>query len=270
VGAVSRIKSFVETTSSEHLPQESQELPPRWPPSGNIIISNISASYTLDQPPALRKINLSIPAGQKIGICGPSGSGKSSLVALLFHMLEITEGSITIDGVDISKIPRMALRESLAVIPQEPVFLKGTIRQNLDFTDLERDDAIAEAALNKVGLWEIVTNAGGLDVPMEAESLLSHGQRQLFCLARAMLNPSKILIIDEATASVDLQTDKLMQQIISDHFTGCTVVAVAHRLQTIRHFDRIAVFENGRVVEYGKPDELLLEEGSKFKELWDS
>jgi ABC-type multidrug transport system fused ATPase/permease subunit len=175
-----------------------------------------------------------------------------------------------IDDVDVSTIPRQVLRERLTVIPQDPIFLKGIIRQNLDPLDLGEDDSAAEDVLKMVGLWTTVTNAGGLDVPMEAEDLLSHGQRQLFCLARAMLRTSKILIIDEATASVDLQTDKLMQQIILEHFKDCTVIAVAHRLQTIRNFDRIAVFENGRIVEYGKPDVLIADEGSKFKALWDS
>lgn len=270
LGAVSRIKSFENSTPSEKLLQESQEVPPEWPSKGSIVISDISACYRLDQVPALRNISLSIPADQKVGICGPSGSGKSSFVALLFHMLEIKEGLMTIDGIDLSKIPRRVLRERLTVIPQEPIFLKGTIRQNLDPQGLSKDDSAAELVLRKVGLWSIVTNGGGLDVAMEAEELLSHGQRQLFCLARAMLRPSRILIIDEATASVDLQTDKLMQQIISEHFAGCTIVAVAHRLQTIRNFDRIAVFQNGRVVEYGAPDALLADEGSKFKGLWDS
>ena len=102
-------------------------------------------------------------------------------------------------------------------------------------------------------------------MPMEAEDLLSHGQRQLFCLARAMLRSSRVLIIDEATASVDLQTDNLMQQIISEHFTDCTIIAVAHRLQTIRNFDKIAVFENGKIVEYGEPDALLMDESSMFR-----
>jgi ATP-binding cassette subfamily C (CFTR/MRP) protein 1 len=270
LGAVSRIKSFVDSTRSENLPEESQEVPLEWPSQGSIAVSDISASYALDQDPALHNIRISIPAGQKVGICGPSGSGKSSFVALLFHMLEITDGSVTIDGVDLSTIPRQVLRERLTVIPQEPIFLKGTIRQNLDPLDLGENDSAAEGVLKKVGLWTIVTNAGGLDVPMEADDLLSHGQRQLFCLARAMLRTSKILIIDEATASVDLQTDNLMQQIISDHFKHCTIIAVAHRLQTIRHFDRIAVFGNGRIAEYGEPDALLADEGSKFKALWDS
>jgi len=269
LGAVSRIKSFVGSTSSENRPEETQEVPTDWPSKGAILISNVSACYALDQSPALYNIDLAIAAGQKIGVCGPSGAGKSSFVALLLHMLEVNEGSIAIDDVDLLTIPRRVLREHITVIPQEPIFLRGTIRQNLDPLDLA-DESAAEAALNKVGLWSVVTNAGGLDVPMEVEYLLSHGQRQLFCLARAMLKRSIILIIDEATASVDVETDKLMQKIISDHFSHCTIIAVAHRLQAIRDFDRIVVFENGRVVECGEPDALLAAEGSKFKALWDS
>jgi ATP-binding cassette subfamily C (CFTR/MRP) protein 1 len=132
LGAVSRIKSFVGSTPSENLHQESQGVPLDWPSDGNITVSNISASYaTNDQPTTLQNIDLSIPAGQKLGICGPSGSGKSSFVALLFHMLEIKQGMLMVDGVDISTIPRQTLRERLTVIPQGPIFLKGTIRETL-------------------------------------------------------------------------------------------------------------------------------------------
>ncbi|PVH74356.1 ABC transporter-like protein [Cadophora sp. DSE1049] len=269
VGAVSRIQTFVRSTHSENLPGESQEVSPDWPSKGRIEVSNVSATYSQDLDPALQHISISIPTGQKVGICGPSGSGKSSFVALLFHMLNIQNGKITIDDVDISKIRRQALREHLSVIPQEPIFLKGTIRQNLNPLDVASGSAV-EDALKKVGLWTIVTEAGGLDVAMEPEDLLSHGQRQLFCLARTLLRSSKVLVIDEATASVDLQTDQLMQKIISEHFKECTVIAVAHRLQPIRHHDRIAVFGNGRIVEYGEPDVLLADEGSRFKALWDS
>lgn len=270
LGAIARIKSFVEGTDSENLPREVQQVPREWPANGKIEVSNVSAAYALDQPSALQNITLSISAGLKLGVCGPSGSGKSSFIALLFHMLEIQEGSVIIDGCDWSTIPRQIVRERLTVIPQDPIFLKGTIRENLDPMEAGKDNSDDEAVLRRVGLWTIVENAGGLDVPMEAEDLLSHGQRQLFCLARAMLMSSKILVIDEATASVDLQTDNLMQQIISEHFADCTIIAVAHRLETIRNYDRIAVFENGRIVEYGEPGVLLANEESKFKALWDS
>lgn len=270
IGAISRIQSFVNTTESENLPEESQEVPAGWPSEGRITVSDLSATYSRDQDPALHHINLSIPAGHKLGICGPSGSGKSSFVAVLFHMLEITDGSVVIDEIDISTIPRNILRERLTVIPQDPIFLKGTIKENLDPLGLAPVPSSLETVLTKVGLWEIVTNAGGLDVPMNADELLSHGQRQLFCLARAMLRKSKILVIDEATASVDLRTDEWMQEIIEREFVGCTVIAVAHRLQTIRHYDSIAVFEGGRVVEAGEPEELLGVEGGRFRALWEA
>ncbi|CZT50852.1 related to multidrug resistance-associated protein [Rhynchosporium secalis] len=269
VGAVSRIQTFVNSTQNENILGECQEIPSGWPYEGNIVLADISAAYSQDLDPALSNISISITAGQRLGICGASGSGKSSFVALLFHMLNIQHGSIKIDGIDITKISRQKLRESLSVIPQDPVFLKGTIRQGLDPLDLANECA-AETALRKVGLWAIVSEAGGLDAPMEPEDLLSHGQRQLFCLARAMLRSSKILVVDEATASVDLQTDELMQRIISEEFKEYTIIAVAHRLQTIRHYDRIAVFGNGKLVEYGEPDVLLADGGSRFKALWDS
>lgn len=270
LGAVSRIRSFVNKTRSEHLPEESQLIAPEWPTAGGINVSNVSAAYSLEQPSALHNIDFSISAGEKIGVCGASGSGKSSFVALLLHILEIKEGSIMIDDVDLSAMPRNILRERLNVIPQDPIFIKGTIRQNLNPLDLAINDAEAENVLRRVGLWSIVTDAGGLDTEMDAEELLSHGQRQLFCLARAMLRSSKILIIDEATASVDLQTDNIMQEITNEHFAGCTIIAVAHRLQTIREYDRIAVFEEGRVVEFDSPDRLLADGESKFRALWDA
>jgi len=271
LGAISRIKSFAENTPTENNAQETSKVPSDWPAQGSVVVSNVSAAYTLESPTILHDISISILPGQKLGVCGPSGSGKSSFVATLFRMLEIQSGSITIDQVNISEIPRQTIRERLIVIPQDPMFLKGTIRLNLDPMDtLQGNDSAAQTALEKVKLWSIVSNAGGLDTVMEAEELLSHGQRQLFCLARAMLRSSKILIIDEATASVDLQTDLLMEEIIAEHFAHCTVVAVAHRLQAIRNYDRIAVFENGRIVEYGEPDDLLAEEGGKFKALWDA
>lgn len=215
LGAVARIKSFVDETTAENLPQETQEVPANWPASGSITFSNLSASYTVDLPPALRDITLSIAAGQKLGICGASGSGKSSFVAMLFHMLEITSGSVQIDNFDLSLISRQILRERLTVIPQEPIFLKGSIRQNLDPLSQHPDDANLISVLEKVGLWEILNAAGGLRVMLEADDLMSHGQKQLFCLARAMLRRSSVLVIDEATASVDLETDRGMMGVIS-------------------------------------------------------
>jgi len=141
--------------------------------------------------------------------------------------------------------------------------------QNLDPSDCAGVDA-AQTALEKVGLWDIVREAGGLETEMNAEELLSHGQRQLFCLARALLRRSKVLVMDEFSASVDVATEERMMDVIAREFHGCTVIAVAHRLGTIRGYDQVAVFENGRVVEVGEPGLLLEVEGGKFRGLWEA
>jgi ATP-binding cassette, subfamily C (CFTR/MRP), member 1 len=272
LGAISRVKTFVQTTTSEHLPQEIQSTPDNWPSQGLISLSNVSASYTPRGPLVLKDITLSIPAGQKVGLVGRSGSGKSSFVTTLSRMLEIVHGTITIDGVDLTRIPREQVRQCLNVIPQDPLFLSGTIRANLDPFSLARADSVLISTLQTVGLWTIISHAGGLDVPLDPENLFSHGQRQLFCLARAIIgqSQSRILILDETTASVDLQTDNTMQCIIRDKFKECTIIAVAHRLGTIRDFDRVVVLDEGRIVEDGIPDALIQDENSWFRRLWDS
>jgi ATP-binding cassette subfamily C (CFTR/MRP) protein 1 len=270
MGAISRLKSFTTMTISEDLPNEIEPVHEKWPMHGRIEYVNVSAAYTTLGNDVLRDLNLVIPAGQKIGVCGKSGSGKSSLITSLFRMLEITEGTLTIDGVDLSTVSRQTIRERLNAIPQDPIFIKGTIRANLDPLFRSSDLAI-EDALKRVGLWNIINIAGGLDISREPETLLSQGQRQIFCLARAILNPSQIVILDEVTASVDMHTDELMQRIIREEFKGRTIIAVAHRLQTILDFDRIVVLDKGRLVECGKPQELLDRAGgSMFRDLWDA
>ena len=270
LGAIARLKKFNESTASESLPEEHGAVPDHWPSAGHVEFTNASATYAHDLPDAVKGIDLSIIAGEKIGICGVTGSGKSSCLAALFRMLEISGGRISIDGIDISTIPRQLVRERLNVIPQDPFFLKGIIRQNIDPFD-QASDAGIEAALRKVGLWSVITTTGSsLDSQMDAEELLSHGQRQLFCLARAMLKPSKIVALDEVTASVDIHTDELMQKLIRESFKDCTIIAIAHRLQTIADFDRVVVLQSGRIVEVGKPQKLLADASSYFRRLWDA
>jgi ATP-binding cassette, subfamily C (CFTR/MRP), member 1 len=270
LGAIARLKNFSDRTRSENLAEECVPAPESWPSYGRVEISNLSATYAHDLPDVVKNVSLVIAPGEKIGISGATGSGKSSLVASLFRMLEINEGRISIDGVDLSEVPRQTIRERLNAIPQDPFFLKGTIRQNIDPVGQSSDAAI-EAALREVGLWTIVSSTPlSLDSEMDAEELLSHGQRQLFCLARAILRPSKIVVLDEVTASVDLPTDELMQKIMRESFKDCTVIAVAHRLQTIVDFDRVVVMQSGRIVEYGAPQELLAKSDSHFRRLWDA
>ena len=234
--------------------------------------------------PKLDGISLSIRAGQKIGICGRSGSGKSTLISALLRLLDLSSGSISIDGIDISYLPRQETRSRLIALPQDSYLLAGTVRYNVDPLKACSDQDI-EDALAKVDLYHLVEGAGGLDATL-TEEMLSHGQGQLLCLARAMLRKGCILVLDEATArfvtspyqlktylltssqsSVDVKTDSLMQRLIRTEFRGYTVIAVAHRLETLMDFDSIAVMDRGSIIESGPP-KALLRKGSAFKELY--
>lgn len=285
IGAIARIRDFVNTTANENRPEESLSLPKAsdgsdtlsWPSKGAIEFHNVSASYNNssnkttaaeNQNLVIRNLSMSIRAGEKIGLCGRSGSGKSSLLATLFRMLEIEpDSSITIDGIDITQIPRQDLRSALNAIPQEPFLTRGTVRENADPLGTHTTEQIA-SALHSVELWDIVQGKGGLDTTLDA-NFFSHGQRQLFSLARALLRGGKVIVLDEVTSNVDVVSDALMQRIIRDKFSDCTILAVAHRLDTIMDFDRVALMHDGELVELDSP-RALLERDSAFKELYES
>jgi ABC-type multidrug transport system fused ATPase/permease subunit len=267
-GAIARLKSFSANTLNENLPNETSSVPDNWPSGGAIEFKNVSASYTVGGDLVIKDISLSIAQGEKLGICGRSGSGKSSLITTIFRMLELTpSSSITIDGIDITTLPRQLVRSRLNAIPQEPFFIKGTIRANADPYGLHPDTSII-SAIQKVHLWPLVHSKGGLDAELDAE-FFSHGQRQLFCLGRAILRKSKVVVLDEVTSSVDRKTDELMQRLIREEFGDCTILAVAHRLDTILDFGRIALLADGELREVDTPAALLGRD-SLFKELYTS
>lgn len=282
IGAVARIKNFSEETPDERLPGEDQQPPRDWPSRGGIEIRDLCAGYGEDLGlRALDGVALSIRPGEKVGVCGRTGSGKSSLLLSLLRLLPSTRGSMAVDGVDLATLPRDAVRSRLIAVSQDLFFLPGTTRQNLDpygdstTTSGSADDARLEAVLRRVGLWEAVAEAGGLGAGFD-EARLSHGQRQLFSLARALLrrrgdgSGGGVVLLDEATSSVDAGTDALVQRVVREDFASYTVVSVAHRLETIVDFDRVVVLEKGCVAEEGCPRELLARPGSRFKELWDA
>lgn len=266
MGAISRIRSFAAQTPSESKAGEDQTLPPAWPQHGSIELTELSAWYR-PEVPVLKNLTLQILPGQKVGICGPSGSGKSSVIATLFRMLEISSGKIIIDGLDISRVNRGDLRMHINAIPQDAFFFKGTIRENVDPFN-RHDDEDRKRALQKVQLWSVLEARNGLDTPADAD-IFSHGQRQLFCLARAILHPSKIVVLDECTSSVDHGTEELMQRVIREEFRDCTVIAVAHRLDTIMDFDMVATLKAGQLVEFDTPAALMARD-SAFKRLYES
>ncbi|KAK3942168.1 P-loop containing nucleoside triphosphate hydrolase protein [Diplogelasinospora grovesii] len=266
-GAVARVQQFCGETQNENLPTEISPVPENWPSHGHITLENLTASYEANAEPVLHNVTLDIPAGSKVGICGRSGSGKSSLVACLLRMLEISPDShISFDGIDIATLPRQAVRAAMAVVPQHPFFLKRTtIRQNLVPRGGQSDERIL-SALQRLKMADVVERMGGLDSLLEGEKL-SLGQRQLLCLARAMLSDKRIILLDEASSNVDERSEKLIRQVIREEFTSCTVIAIVHRLGAVTDFDRVAVMSSGRVLEWDRP-QALLERDSEFRRLW--
>ena len=281
IGAITRLRDFNRATESEHKGIENQAVRNKWPETGEVSFKQFAASYSDNSDLVLKGVDLRVRFGEKLGICGRSGSGKSSMLASLFHLLEFRDGQIQIDGVDIAHIPRETLRGKLNVIPQEPWWITTeSVRFNMDpwnaanttfDTPLGRSDkdVMFISALSRCQIWHVIQEKGGLDVVMKPD-FLSHGQRQLFCLARAMIRQSKVIVLDEVSASVDVKTDELMQQVIQEHFSDCTVIAVAHRLNTIDDNDRVVVLSQGEVVEVGDPQKLLQTDGSRFKGLYEA
>ncbi|KAL9595555.1 MAG: hypothetical protein Q9219_006375 [cf. Caloplaca sp. 3 TL-2023] len=267
IGAVSRVRNFSSTVATEDGPGEDGPVPKDWPAQGAIEFRNVNASYDGARN-VLKGLSLSVQPGEKIGICGRTGSGKSSLIMAIFRMIELKGGSINIDGVDISTIPRKEVRRRIIGLPQDVLLLNGTVRLNIDPYKQASDQAVI-GALQDVRLWDNISAKGGLDAQVD-DINLSHGQKQLFCLAQALLRPSSILILDEATSSVDDLTDALIQRIIRQKFAKHTIIAVAHKLETIIDFDKVAVLDYGTLKEYDRPHALLAKEDSRFRMLYRS
>ncbi|KAM3958248.1 ATP-binding cassette subfamily C member 4 [Aphomia sociella] len=256
------------------LPQEpvlrsgpDNNLPNNWPTEGAINFNNLSLKYTLDGNYVLHKLTLNIQPQEKIGIVGRTGAGKSSVIQALFRLAYL-EGSITIDGVDISVIGLHDLREKISIIPQEPVLFSGTIRKNLDPFDEYPDEVLLKALENvELQSGREGTSWGLYKQVSEGGSNFSVGERQLVCLARAILHKDKILVLDEATANVDAQTDALIQTAIRQHFRECTVLTIAHRLNTIIDSDKILVLDAGRLMEFDHPHVLLQNRKGYFRRM---
>lgn len=228
-----------------------------WPKHGAIRFTNVHLRYTQHGAPVLKNINFELKAGEKIGIVGRTGAGKSSIIQALFR-LAYSEGRIEIDDVDTSTVDLHELRKRISIIPQDPVLFSGTIRDNLDPFG-EKSDAELWSALENVDLCEAIRMepAKLLCRVNDEGSNFSMGQRQLICLARAILRDNKILILDEATANVDAKTDHFVQTTIRKNFACCTVLTIAHRLHTVMDADRVMVLEAGEVVELDHPHNLL-------------
>nr|XP_022286886.1 multidrug resistance-associated protein 5-like isoform X2 [Crassostrea virginica] len=271
------IETEARFTSVERLSQYEKEAetegsnktnppPADWPQEGTLVFKGVKLRYRQNLPLALKGVSFDVLPQEKIGIVGRSGSGKSSLGVALFRLVELDSGTIKLDGIDISTLGLQDLRSKLSIIPQDPVLFIGTIRYNLDPFGEYNDEALW-SALEKCHIKETIASMESqLDSQViENGENFSVGERQLMCLARALLRHSKILMLDEATAAIDTETDALVQTTIKEAFADCTMLIIAHRLNTVLSCNRILVMEEGKVVEFDTPGKLMANSKSKFK-----
>ncbi|XP_046465704.1 ATP-binding cassette sub-family C member 5-like isoform X6 [Neodiprion pinetum] len=267
--SVERINHYLRTLVGEgNISQRILQPPSGWPVAASIKFQNVSMAYGEEAPIILKNVSFNVDAGEKIGIVGRTGSGKSSLTAALFRLVELTEGKIEIDNVNISEINLGQLRTKLSIIPQDPILFNGSIRSNLDPFKRYTDSEIW-LALEKTKLKNRVQSINGhLDASVGyGGDNLSVGERQLLCLSRALLRESKILVMDEATAAVDPETEIAVQTTIQQEFSFCTILIIAHRLQTVLLLDRVLVMNSGKILEFDKPYNLLKDPNSEFSKM---
>jgi ATP-binding cassette, subfamily C (CFTR/MRP), member 1 len=267
MGAVDRAMKMIDL-EHETEPVKEVKLLPSWPSKGEIKFEDVVMPYLPGKPPVLKGISFSIHEGEKIGVVGRTGAGKSSLIVAMYRLAEISHGRIHVDNVDCATIKLNSLRSKMAIIPQEPVMFQGTIRTNLDpfheKGDKELMDVLTKCLLGPM----LASNPDGLDAKVEFMGKnFSLGTQQLLCLARAMLNPSRVLLLDEATAALDSDTNTAVQHVLKEHFYDRTIFTIAHRLDTIIDADRILVMDSGVVAEFAPPDTLLNDPESIFYEL---
>lgn len=267
--SVERIHHYIQSLSQEAPARVQARAPPQdWPQEGKLDFRDVQMRYRNDLPLVLDRITFSIRPKEKIGIVGRTGSGKSSLGVVLFRLVERCGGSILIDGVDVSDIGLADLRSKLSIIPQEPVLFSGTVRFNLDPTGQYSEEQIWDA-LERSHMKDCVI---GLPLKLDSELVengenFSLGERQLLCVARALLRRCKVLVVDEATASMDPETDSLIQETIRTSFQDCTTLTIAHRLQSLLGSDRVLVLHRGQVVEFDEPTKLLANENSRLRSM---
>ncbi|KAH9747861.1 ABC transporter C family member 2 [Citrus sinensis] len=268
LNAVERVGTYIDLPSEAPGMVESNRPPPAWPSSGSIKFEDVVLRYRPELPPVLHGLSFTVSPSEKVGIVGRTGAGKSSMLNALFRIVELERGKISIDGCDVSKFGLTDLRKVLSIIPQSPVLFSGTVRFNLDPFN-EHTDADLWEALERAHLKDVIRkNSFGLAAEVsEGGENFSVGQRQLLSLARALLRRSKILVLDEATAAVDVRTDALIQRTIREEFKSCSMLIIAHRLNTIIDCDRILVLDAGQVLEHDTPEALLLREDSAFSRM---
>ncbi|KAG7822777.1 hypothetical protein KL909_003942 [Ogataea angusta] len=292
MNSVERVQEYIEQTPQEppkYLPQDPVN---SWPSNGVIDVQNICIRYSPELPRVIDNVSFHVNAGEKIGVVGRTGAGKSTIITSFFRFVDLESGSIKIDGLDISKIGLKSLRKGLTIIPQDPTLFSGTIRSNLDifgeYGDLQMFEALRRVNLISIEDYQRIVDRNGAAVADETAQArgdnvnkfldldstvsegggnLSQGERQLLCLARSILKMPKILMLDEATASIDYESDAKIQATIREEFSTSTVLTIAHRLKTIIDYDKILLLDHGKVKEYDHPYKLITNKKSDFRKM---
>ena len=284
INSVERVDEYLQIEEEAADIIESSRPPVEWPQTGNIYVENLTISYSKEAEPILKHVSFQVNQAEKIAIVGRTGAGKTTLSLAFFRFVEFESGRIVIDGVDISRIGLYDLRSRLTVIPQDPILFSGTIRSNLDplghhtdqqiwdslrhshFLETMRHDSMSRSSSATIeGSESVGEPSFTIDsVVSEGGTNFSQGQRQLLCLARALLRKARIIIMDEATASVDKETDDKIQRTIREGFEKATLMTIAHRLGTIIDYDKVVVLDKGRVSQFGTPYELMIQTDSLF------
>ena len=266
--SVERIMEYSNNKTEAEWVDKANPPPQEWPDKGAVEFSDYAARYRPGLELIIKNITTVINPQEKIGIVGRTGAGKSTITLSLFRIIEAAQGKITIDGVDISTLGLHDVRSRITIIPQDPILFSGTLRFNLDPFNVKTDDQLWKS-LEHAHLKNFVKDLdSGLEHKVsEGGENLSVGQRQLICLARALLRKTKILLLDEATAAVDLETDSLIQSTIRTEFADCTILTIAHRLNTILDSTRVMVLDKGEIKEFDSPAVLLKNKSSIFYSL---
>lgn len=253
--SVERVITYSEMETEAALQAPARNTPPtNWPTKGDIEFNNVELRYRSELPLVLKGLTLKINAKEKIGVVGRTGAGKSSLMVALMRLVELDRGSIKIDGINIGYVGLHELRGRIAIIPQDPILFGGTVRSNLDPFNQYQDAEIWHS-VRRVQLDSSINSLD--DTVTENGSNFSVGERQLLSIARALLRKCKIILMDEATASIDVQTDQFIQRSIREEFADCTTITIAHRINTVMDSDRVLVMDNGKCAEFDTPAKLL-------------
>ena len=269
--SMERCYKYTQLTPEKNfiLPEDEYLKEKNWPNEGKINFKDISIKYRPNTEIVLKNINFEILPGEKVGICGRTGSGKSTICLSIFRLIEPHEGTIFIDDVDIQNIGLDLLRQNLTYIPQDPILMEGSLKFNIDPFNLYENEKIVEI-LKNIGFEYTEDDDKILDRHIEINgNNLSIGEKQLVCIARAILKKTKILIMDEATANIDVKTEEKIQKILNNTFIDCTIITIAHRIKTILNYDKILVLENGKILEFDSPKTLLENKQSYFYQLYE-